>query len=57
MGSEAEMPSTKRMPPSCALIGAAAILQGCGDLERAAGVPSHLMCSAVFVGGLDPDMF
>jgi hypothetical protein len=34
---------------------------GCGALDRAAGVPthyvSHQMCSAVFVGGLDPDMF
>jgi hypothetical protein len=39
----------------------AATLAGCGALDRAAGVPahyvSHLMCSAVFVGGLDPDMF
>jgi CubicO group peptidase (beta-lactamase class C family) len=37
------------------------MLAGCGNLDRAAGVPthyvSHQMCSAVFVGGLDPDMF
>jgi len=54
------MPSTNRIRPSCAVI-AAAMLAGCGDLERAVGVPthyvSHQMCSAVFVGGLDPDMF
>src|SRR6516162_11174529 len=59
--SEAEMPSTNRIHPSCAVIAAAATLAGCGDLDRAAGVPthyvSHQMCSAVFVGGLDPDMF
>jgi len=59
--SEAEMPSTNRIHPSCAVIVAAATLAGCGDLDRAAGVPthyvSHQMCSAVFVGGLDPDMF
>src|SRR6516165_2184079 len=55
------MPSTSHINPSCAVIVAAATLAGCGDLDRAAGVPthyvSHQMCSAVFVGGLDPDMF
>jgi CubicO group peptidase (beta-lactamase class C family) len=55
------MPSTNHIRPSCAVIAAAAILAGCGPLDRAAGVPthyvSHQMCSAVFVGGLDPDMF
>jgi hypothetical protein len=55
------MPSMNRIRPSCAAIAAAAILAGCVDLDRAAGVPthyvSHQMCSAVFVGGLDPDMF
>jgi CubicO group peptidase (beta-lactamase class C family) len=55
------MPSSNRIRPSCAVIAAAAMLAGCGGLERAAGVPahyvSHQMCSAVFVGGLDPDMF
>jgi hypothetical protein len=47
--------------PGCAVIAAAAMLAGCSDLDRAAGVPahyvSHQMCSAVFVGGLDPDLF
>jgi len=47
--------------PGCAVIAAAAMLAGCSDLDRAAGVPahyvSHQMCSAVFVGGLDPGMF
>ena len=55
------MPSTNRIRPRCAVIAAAAMLAGCGDLDRAASVPthyvSHQMCSAVFVGGLDPDMF
>ena len=55
------MLSLIRFRRSCAVIAAAAILTGCGDLDRAAGVPthyvSHQMCSAVFVGGLDPDMF
>ena len=55
------MPSTNRSRPSCAVIAVAATLAGCGALDRAAGVPahyvSHQMCSAVFVGGLDPDMF
>jgi CubicO group peptidase (beta-lactamase class C family) len=55
------MPSTNRIRQSCAVIAAAAFLAGCGALDRAAGVPahyvSHQMCSAVFVGGLDPDMF
>ena len=55
------MPSAIHIRPSCAAIAAAATLAGCGALDRAAGVPthyvSHLMCSAVFVGGLDPDMF
>jgi hypothetical protein len=55
------MPSMKPIRPSCAVIAAALILAGCGDVDRAAGVPthyvSHQMCSAVFVGGLDPDMF
>jgi hypothetical protein len=49
-----------RFFPGCAVI-AAATLASCGDLDRAAGVPthyvSHQMCSAVFVGGLDPEMF
>jgi CubicO group peptidase (beta-lactamase class C family) len=43
---------------SAALI---ASLGGCSSFERAAGVPthylSHQLCSAVFVGGLDPDAF
>jgi hypothetical protein len=47
--------------PGCAVIAAAAMLAGWSDLDRAAGVPahyvSHQMCSAVFVGGLDADMF
>ena len=55
------MPSTIHIRPSCAVITAAAILASCSALDRAASVPahyvSHLMCSAVFVGGLDPDMF
>ena len=55
------MPSLIRFRRSCAVIAAAATLAGCVDLDRAAGVPthyvSHQMCSAVFVGGLDPDMF
>ena len=55
------MPSTIHIHPSCAVITAAAILASCSALDRAASVPahyvSHLMCSAVFVGGLDPDMF
>ena len=55
------MPSMIHIRPSCAVIAAAATLAGCGALDRAAGVPthyvSHQMCSAVFVGGLDPDMF
>jgi CubicO group peptidase (beta-lactamase class C family) len=55
------MASTNRIRPSCGVIAAAAILAGCGELDRAAGVPthyvSHQMCSAVFVGGLDPEMF
>jgi CubicO group peptidase (beta-lactamase class C family) len=55
------MKSTIRFLPSCAVIGTAATLAGCGALDRAARVPahyvSHRMCSAVFVGGLDPDMF
>jgi CubicO group peptidase (beta-lactamase class C family) len=55
------MPSANRIGPSCAVIAAAAMLAGCGDLDRGASVPthyvSHQMCSAVFVGGLDPDMF
>jgi CubicO group peptidase (beta-lactamase class C family) len=59
MASEAEMPST--IQPSCAVITAAAILASCSALDRAANVPahyvSHQMCSAVFVGGLDPVMF
>jgi hypothetical protein len=54
------MPSANRIRPGCAII-AAAMLAGCGGLDRAAGVSthyvSHQMCSAVFVGGLDPDMF
>ena len=55
------MPSMNPIRPGCAVIAAAAMLAGCSDLDRAAGVPahyvSHQMCSAVFVGGLDPDMF
>jgi CubicO group peptidase (beta-lactamase class C family) len=55
------MPSTNRIRRSCAVIAAAATLAGCSALDRAAGVPthyvSHQMCSAVFVGALDPDMF
>jgi hypothetical protein len=55
------MPSTMRFLSSCAVIAATATLVGCGAVDRAAGVPthhvSHQMCSAVFVGGLDPDMF
>ena len=55
------MPSLIRFRRSCAVIAAAATLAGCGALDRAAVVPthsvSHQMCSAVFVGGLDPDMF
>ena len=55
------MPSMNPFRPGCAVIAAAAMLAGCSDLDRAAGVPahyvSHQMCSAVFVGGLDPGMF
>ena len=55
------MPSMIRIRRSCAIIAAAATLAGCDALNRAADVPthyvSHLMCSAVFVGGLDPDMY
>jgi CubicO group peptidase (beta-lactamase class C family) len=55
------MPSTIHIHLSCAVIAAAATLAGCGALDRAAGVPthyvSHQMCSAVFVSGLDPEMF
>ena len=44
----------------CALL-AAAVLSGCNGVDRAMGVPtnlvSHQLCSAVFVGGLDPDSF
>jgi CubicO group peptidase (beta-lactamase class C family) len=40
---------------------AVALLGGCDDLNRAAGVPahfaSHQLCSAVFVAGLDPAEF
>jgi hypothetical protein len=54
------MPSMNRIWRSCAVIVGAAMLAGCSDLDRAAGVPahyvSHQMCSAVFVGRLDPDM-
>ena len=39
--SEAEMPFTNRIGPSYAAIAAAAILSGCVDLDRAAGVPTH----------------
>ena len=55
------MPSMNPICAGCAMIAAAAILAGCSDLDRAAVVPahyvSHQMCSAVFVGALDPDMF
>jgi CubicO group peptidase (beta-lactamase class C family) len=54
------MPPAIRFLP-CGAVIAAATLAGCGALERATSVPahyvSHQMCSAVFVGGLDPDMF
>jgi hypothetical protein len=55
------MPSMNRIRPRRSVIAAAATLAGCSPLDRAVGVPthyaSHQMCSAVFVGGLDPDMF
>jgi CubicO group peptidase (beta-lactamase class C family) len=55
------MPFTIRLLSSCAVIAAVATLAGRGALDRAASVPvhyvSHQMCSAVFVGGLDPNMF
>jgi CubicO group peptidase (beta-lactamase class C family) len=55
------MLSTMCLRSSCAVIAAAVTLVGCETLQRAASVPthyvSHQMCSAVFVGGLDPDMF
>jgi CubicO group peptidase (beta-lactamase class C family) len=39
----------------------AVLLGGCDSLNRAAGVPahftSHQLCSAVFIGGLDPNEF
>jgi CubicO group peptidase (beta-lactamase class C family) len=48
------------LPPYVA-IAASATLAGCGAIERATHVPvhyvSHQMCTAVFVGGLDPHMF
>jgi CubicO group peptidase (beta-lactamase class C family) len=50
----------RRLSPYVTII-VTATLTGCGAIERATRVPahyvSHQMCSAVFVGGLDPQMF
>jgi CubicO group peptidase (beta-lactamase class C family) len=54
-------PVRRLAAPVLVSAGLIASLGGCSSPERAAGVPthyvSHQLCSAAFVGGLDPDAF
>jgi CubicO group peptidase (beta-lactamase class C family) len=53
--------TSSRLSPFVLLPAAATLLGGCDSIDRAMAVPthyaSHQLCSAVFVGGIDPDAF